>query len=390
MPFIRHGTIRDNILFGQPMWRSRYKEALRQASLLPDLELMPDGDLTEVGEHGVTLSGGQKARINLARCIYSRAKTVYMDDILSAVDAHTAQFVYHECLQGSLLKNRTVVLVTHHVSLCLPGADYVVSLKEGTVDQACVASQAKIDQLVMAERDGTPMSPMSPPLDSPMSPTARKVVKYDPDDYVDPPEDSTVSRHIYKAEHSSTGRVAASHYFLVFASAGGLSFWLIFTVLYALNEASVIGRTVFLKDWSSDTNSSHLNSNLVIYASIILAGITTGAARWFWLYGIGDRGFYNRGSRKIHSMLLDEVCEAPMSWFEATPAGRIMNIFGQDVWRLDANSADDFARQSSRVYGLLRSRADVRGCGLGTFSSILHVGVSALIVCFQAPVRHVS
>jgi len=150
------------------MWRIRYDEVLRQASLLSDLQVMPEGDLTEVGEHGITLvslicggdtdgcqSGGQKARINLARCIYARAKTVYMDDILSAVDAHTSQFISKECLRGSLLRGRTVVLVTQHVGLCLPAADFLVSLKDGRVEQACPAYEAETLHL---------MSPSQPSL----------------------------------------------------------------------------------------------------------------------------------------------------------------------------------------------------------------------------------
>jgi ABC-type multidrug transport system fused ATPase/permease subunit len=336
--YIQHGTIRNNILFGQPMWRSRYEESLRQACLLPDLSLMTHGDLTEVGELGVNLSGGQKARINLARCIYSRARTVYMDDILSAVDAHTAQFIVNECIQGDLLKGRTVVLVTHHVGLCLPAADYVISIKDGIVDKACSAKDAKADLLIMPHQEDLPASPVSL-----ASNTLSKDLIHDVS--VDTPRQSNYNRPVYQKERMATGRVAKPHYMLVLGTAGGLMYWLVFAILYAFNEGFVIFRAIFLKHWSSDANPAHLNSNLFAYACLIAGSMVFGSIRWFWLYGIGDRGFYNRGSRLIHERLLDSICSATISWFEATPAGRIMNIFGQDQWRLDSSPADDFARE---------------------------------------------
>jgi ABC-type multidrug transport system fused ATPase/permease subunit len=360
---------------------------------------MPDNDLTEVGEHGVNLSGGQKARINLARCIYSRAKTVYMDDILSAVDAHTAQFIYNECLKGDLLKGRTVVLVTHHVGLCLPGADFIVSLKDGRVDQACVASDAKIEKLEVEEPEDPPISPLSP--QDVLSPFSPKAV--DRDDYLSPTEPSP-SRQIYTTEYSSTGRVATSHYLLVLLSAGPLPYWVIFGFLYAANELFAVLKTVYLKTWSESTDPTSNNTNLAIYALLVSSGMVFGGARWFWLYGIGGWGFYNRGSRVIHTSLLDVVCSAPMSWFEKTPAGRVMNIFGQDVWRLDASSADDFASECvqslshthipspplqdrEEKQGWLREVMLMRGFGrLGTLSSGLHIVTSVAFVCFQAPV----
>jgi ABC-type bacteriocin/lantibiotic exporter with double-glycine peptidase domain len=95
-------------------------------ALNKDLELFEDGDLTEIGEKGLTLSGGQKQRVALARAVYSRAKHILLDDVLSAVDAHTAMHLMNECIMGSLMVERTRILVTHHVNLCLPSALYLV------------------------------------------------------------------------------------------------------------------------------------------------------------------------------------------------------------------------------------------------------------------------
>ncbi|WVO18186.1 hypothetical protein L204_105890 [Cryptococcus depauperatus] len=342
--FIRHGTIRDNVLFGQPMWRDRYRESLRQAALLPDLEVFNDGDLTEVGEHGVTLSGGQKARVNLARCLYSRARTVYLDDILSAVDAHTAQFIYAECLRGSLLMNRTVVLVSHHVNLILPAANYLICLnKKGQVEQACPTSEAELAELTAIPE------PVSPVEEEQRSPKA--VNRH----YEERDESSHVSRHIYREEHKSIGRVAISHYMLIFRTAGGLNFWLILAGFYIGHQAANMSLMFWLEHWTSDMNPAHLDHYLSIYALLILVTTIFGSIKWIWLYGIRNMGFYSSGSKKIHEMLLKRVFEAPLQFFETTPQGRLLNIFGQDVYRLDSSTADSFGRTSWAVLTLSTS-----------------------------------
>lgn len=92
--WIQSGTIEENILFGQKMDRSRYKETLRSCSLERDMEIMEHGDQTEIGERGLNLSGGQKQRIQLARAVYQDCDVYLLDDIFSAVDAHTGTAIF--------------------------------------------------------------------------------------------------------------------------------------------------------------------------------------------------------------------------------------------------------------------------------------------------------
>lgn len=134
-------TVRENILFGSPYDKQRYNAVLKACSLEPDLKILEYHDETEVGEKGTSLSGGQKARVALARALYSPAKYVLIDDALSAVDAHTAEHLYHNYLLGDLMKGRTCILVTHAVSLVLPGAAYAVYLDNGRVTAAGPASE---------------------------------------------------------------------------------------------------------------------------------------------------------------------------------------------------------------------------------------------------------
>ena len=130
-PWIENATIKDNILFGLPCDERRYTNTLSVCALIQDLDVLPDGDLTEVGVGGINLSGGQKSRISLARAIYSRAGILILDDILSSVDAHVGLHLFEHALCGELGKGRTRILVTHHTDLCMPRASYHVELGNG-------------------------------------------------------------------------------------------------------------------------------------------------------------------------------------------------------------------------------------------------------------------
>lgn len=125
--------VQDNITFEYPFDPERYDAVIEACALKPDFATLEDGDLTEIGAKGVSLSGGQKARVALARAIYAPTEYVLLDDIFSAVDSHTARFLYDKLLRGPLVANRTVLLVTHHVELVLPGTHYLVQMAEGKI-----------------------------------------------------------------------------------------------------------------------------------------------------------------------------------------------------------------------------------------------------------------
>ncbi|KAK4048522.1 hypothetical protein OIV83_004690 [Microbotryomycetes sp. JL201] len=147
LPWLQHASIKNNILFGSPYEAERYEAVLDACALRADLALFDAGDETEIGERGISLSGGQKARVALARAVYSRARTVLLDDPLSAVDAHVAKHLYKKCLKGPLLENRTVILVTHHISLCLPGSFYLVRMLAGRVELQSLVSDLNTSEL---------------------------------------------------------------------------------------------------------------------------------------------------------------------------------------------------------------------------------------------------
>ena len=132
-PWLLGTSVKENILCGSPFDETRYKAVVKACALEPDLKILEYADETEVGEKGTSLSGGQKARISLARALYSTARVLLIDDALSALDASTSEYVYKNYLRGALVKGRTIVMVTHAVSLCMPGAAFMVALNDGKV-----------------------------------------------------------------------------------------------------------------------------------------------------------------------------------------------------------------------------------------------------------------
>lgn len=132
--WIQNATIQDNILFGLPMSKERYHLALKTSALLPDLAQLEFMDQTEIGERGVNLSGGQKQRIQLARAVYHDSDIYFLDDIFSAVDAHTASEIFRDSVMGAL-KGKTVLLVTHQVEF-LPRVDLILVMRDGRIVQS--------------------------------------------------------------------------------------------------------------------------------------------------------------------------------------------------------------------------------------------------------------
>ncbi|KAF6207172.1 hypothetical protein GE061_018411 [Apolygus lucorum] len=133
-PWLFQGNVRQNILFGLPYDKERYRRVIKVCSLKTDLEMFPYGDKTIVGERGVSLSGGQRARINLARAVYKEADIYLLDDPLSAVDTHVGKHLFEDCITG-FLSGKTVVLVTHQIQY-LESVDKIILLENGSVKMA--------------------------------------------------------------------------------------------------------------------------------------------------------------------------------------------------------------------------------------------------------------
>jgi ATP-binding cassette subfamily C (CFTR/MRP) protein 1 len=136
LAWIQNATLQDNILFGKPMNKDFYEKVIHACALTADLAMLPGGDMTEIGEKGINLSGGQKSRVSLARAVYSGAEIYILDDPLSAVDSHVGKHIFDNVLsENGLLKGKTRFLVTHALSN-LPKVDEILVIKNGEISES--------------------------------------------------------------------------------------------------------------------------------------------------------------------------------------------------------------------------------------------------------------
>lgn len=134
--WIQNATLQDNITFGKKFDRKLYERVIEACALKPDIEMLPGGDQTEIGEKGINLSGGQKQRVSLARAVYNNADIYFLDDPLSAVDSHVGKHIFEQVLgPGGMLGKKTRLLVTHGIQY-LPQVNHIYVLKDGEISES--------------------------------------------------------------------------------------------------------------------------------------------------------------------------------------------------------------------------------------------------------------
>ncbi|KAL1948407.1 hypothetical protein VTO73DRAFT_12482 [Trametes versicolor] len=389
-PWLRHQSIKDNILFGYPYDEERYKAVIECCALKPDLEMLEDGDATEIGARGVSLSGGQKARVALARAVYARTKYVLLDDPLSAVDSHTARFLYEKLLRGPLLANRTVVLVTHHVELVLPGAHYLVRLLDGRIDTQGTVQDLRasgvLDDITQVEEIEAHKEEQA---------VEEAKVEEDPDAEIDAvvageTEAATKSkkkpRKLIEEEHRETGGVKWNIY-NTYLKASSYITWAILFSLIIMTQILGVGEKFWIKIWGEaygeasgeplqfsysyrdyaehqqvlDNSFSALHHATMAHNPSVpfnMSQIKFPPARDHPYFYIGifaaislSSGMVNvlgsitqvtgalRASRILFDKLLRTVVRATMRWHDVTPQGRMLNRFSKDVETVDTSLA---------------------------------------------------
>ena len=248
--WIENATIRNNILFGLPFYKARYQQTIFACALTKDLEMLTDGDATEVGVGGINLSGGQKWRLSFARALYSQARVLVIDDIFSAVDAHVGQHMYNKALTGPLAMDRTRILATHHVGLCATKANYFIRLDHGrVVEQRCNTrdsqKQLASDQAELERKMSSPANFPSESLnhfeeasDNPKGSAGGNI----PNGAVDAKKSISVPRKFIEEEKREHGAVRAHTYKFYFSTAGGVIMFLFVVCAHLLYTASIMGR----------------------------------------------------------------------------------------------------------------------------------------------------
>ncbi|KAJ3727277.1 P-loop containing nucleoside triphosphate hydrolase protein [Lentinula guzmanii] len=316
--WVQNETIKSNILFASEYNEARYKEVIHVCGLERDLELLEAGDDTEVGEKGLTLSGGQKARLTLARAVYSSASILLLDDVLAALDVHTSKWVVEKCLGGNLLNDRTVIIVTHNVRLVEPLASVVISMKDGQVHDFCSSSPVPTKNLHQALR-----------------------INPDKDDLANNPTPKGERKSDGKLvvpEEIKEGHISGNSIKLYTSAAGGQHAILYFTVLLAMmfvTQLTGVVQTWFLGYWSSQyelPGKVHVVFYLSIYVTLLFVIILlTGGTTAMYIAGA------IRGSRRIHENLAEIILGTTMRWLDQTPTSRIITRFTEDINAIDTS-----------------------------------------------------
>lgn len=350
-PWIMNSTVRDNITFGFKYDEEYYNKTIEACQLLPDLKVLPDGDGTQVGEKGITLSGGQKARLSLARAVYARADIYLFDDILSAVDSHVGKSIIAEVLgKKGLLSTKTIVLATNNI-LVLEGADKIYLIEHGKISEEALYRDIqgsdkypKLNELISEFGHGNSRDPSASPMpeetpdlemtevEDTHSPAERRssLASFD----WDPMKKNLPNRTGQIAEVSAKGKVKWDVYYsyIKACSVVGVSVWVVFSIATTLG--SVTGN-YWLKKWAERNSDIGDNSDALRFISIYaLVGFTTsilnlGKGILFWVFlGI-------RGGRNVHEDMARRILKAPMLFFDRTPVGRIMNRFSNDINKVD-------------------------------------------------------
>ncbi|KAF7377450.1 Multidrug resistance-associated ABC transporter [Mycena sanguinolenta] len=335
--WLRNQSIRDNILFELPYCAERYAKTLEVCALVADLDILEYGDLSEIGERGINLSGGQKARVSLARAVYSRASILILDDILSAVDVHTARHIYHACLKGEMMRGRTVILVSHHIQLCAAGAAYVVALDQGTAKfQGRAADFSRSDifrRLLQTEAESSVDTHTTPP--SSFAPTS----------IASKPEKSEKSRgkapKFVADEVSSVGRISWPVWTTYLGAVGDWHYWLWFTIILVVSCLSPVFESGYLRIWANAGDAPPHGSihYLLIYAVILCIDLMFRMAHFMILYSGSIRA-----SRALYIKLLETVLFTQIRFHDTVARGSLLNRFGKDLQVIDGFIADDFGR----------------------------------------------
>lgn len=266
-PWLLNDSIRNNIIFSAPFNQERYDQVVESCGLTRDLQILAAGDQTEIGEKGIALSGGQKQRVSLARALYSNSRHVLLDDCLSAVDSHTALWIYENCVSGPLMANRTCILVSHNVALTVSKAEWVVIMENGKVksqgvaeellDQGLLGDDELVKSSVINSRNQSSANLQSLESKNADMKTKAAVVESKLKDLAaeeDQQESEEIKRDgkLIEEEQKSEGVVGFDVYSGYIKEFGGWPTWVLILLMYAITQLTYISQSWWLKKWSQE------------------------------------------------------------------------------------------------------------------------------------------
>uniref|UniRef100_G1QGT6 Multidrug resistance-associated protein 1 n=1 Tax=Nomascus leucogenys TaxID=61853 RepID=G1QGT6_NOMLE len=380
--WIQNDSLQENILFGCQLEEPYYRSVIQACALLPDLEILPSGDRTEIGEKGVNLSGGQKQRVSLARAVYCNADVYLFDDPLSAVDAHVGKHIFENVIgPKGMLKNKTRILVTHSMSY-LPQVDVIIVMSGGKISEMgsyqellardgafaeFLRTYASTEQEQDPEENGSKVMDEEEAGVTGVSGPGKEAKQMENGMLV---TDSAgkqlqrqlsssssysgdISRHhsstaelqkagakkeetwkLVEADKAQTGQVKLSVYWDYMKAIGlFISFLSIF--LFMCNHVSALASNYWLSLWTDDPivngTQEHTKVRLSVYGAL---GISQGIAVFGYSMAVSIGGIL--ASRFLHVDLLHSILRSPMSFFERTPSGNLVNRFSKELDTVDS------------------------------------------------------
>ncbi|NP_001161802.1 multidrug resistance protein 1 [Oncorhynchus mykiss] len=373
--WIQNATLKDNIVFGQERKESWYHRVVEACALLPDLEILPAGDGTEIGEKGLNLSGGQKQRVSLARAVYRKADVYLLDDPLSAVDAHVGQHIFERVFGSEgLLKDQTRVLVTHGLSF-LPQADLILVMVEGEITEMgsylelmardgafaefirlfagnerkdlTQGTRKSVSRLSMTDFsiDLSQEQLISGDMMSSASIQTMEAIS-DTED-----QKQEVLGKLTEVDKANTGRVKLEMYVEYFRTIG-LALIIPIVFLYAFQQAASLAYNYWLSVWADDPiiNGTQIDTDLKLGVFGAL-GFAQGVSIFGTTVAISLGGII--ASRHLHLDLLNNVLRSPMAFFEVTPSGNLLNRFSKEVDAIDCMIPDGLKMMLGYLFKLL-------------------------------------
>lgn len=315
-------TIKENILFGSPYDEQRYKKVIRQCALTKDLAMFDSGDETQVGEKGITLSGGQNARVTLARAVYSSAEILLLDDVLAALDVHTARWVVNECFLGDLMKGRTIILVTHNIALTAPLAKFILSLNaDGSVRSKGTAVDVLGRDPELAKEVEHEAEAMELDADGDSAEGAAPV--------------NPEKGKLIIPEEIALGRVGKSAYKLYLSAMGGVIYWLAYTSTEGSANALNILSKWWLGWWAAQYAVTSPRDVDVVYYLAVYCLLILMMTMCQLVQSLVDANGRIKASRTIHEKLVLSIFGTTFRWLDVTPTSRIITRCTQDIQATD-------------------------------------------------------
>uniref|UniRef100_A0A669QYM7 ATP binding cassette subfamily C member 8 n=1 Tax=Phasianus colchicus TaxID=9054 RepID=A0A669QYM7_PHACC len=357
-PWLLNATVEENITFESSFNKQRYKAVIDACSLQPDIDILPHGDQTQIGERGINLSGGQRQRISVARALYQQTNVVFLDDPFSALDIHLSDHLMQEGILKMLREDkRTVVLVTHKLQY-LPHADWIIAMKDGYIQREGTLKDIQKSETELFEHWKTLMNRQDQELEKETTIETKTVLertnlrrtmysreallKDDEEDEEEATESddednlSSVLHQRAKMPWRACGK---------YLSAAGILLLPLLVLSQLLKHTVMVAIDYCLARWTSDAisekmevelkNCSHCEVfnhspyskifSILCCLGIVLCLVTSIAVEWTGL----------KVTKKLHASLLNKIILAPMRFFETTPLGSILNRFSADCNTID-------------------------------------------------------